>query len=204
MLAANALISALLNLIVLGALPFFVYAVFQKRWNQRNFPESARRAGLQLGNPRYILYSLIFAIAAAVALILWKPPIESFTRQGSPQRDFVGLGLSGTSIFVALLYGYVKTGFPEELLFRGLIAGSLSRRLPFWRANVVQALIFLLPHLAALRVMPELWGMLPTIFAGALFLGWIRTRSGSILGSWLTHALLNVTICLDIAIRTAK
>jgi membrane protease YdiL (CAAX protease family) len=204
MLAANALISALLNLIVLAALPFFIYALYQKRRNQRSFANSARRAGLQLGNPRYILYSLLFAIAAAVALILWKPPIASFTRQGSPQQAFIGLGLTGTSIFLALLYGFVKTGFPEELLFRGLIAGSLSRHLPFWRANAVQALIFLLPHLAALRVMPELWAMLPTIFAGALFLGWIRIRSGSILGSWLIHALLNVTICLDIAIRTAK
>src|SRR5262249_23644610 len=152
MLAANAVISALLNVIVLAAIPFVIYALYQKWRNQRSVAESARRAGLQLGNPRYILYSLLFAIAAGVAVILWKPPIELFTRQGSPQREFVGLGLSGTSIFVALLYGFVKTGFPEELLFRGLIAGSLSRRLPFWRANVTQALIFLLPHLAALRV----------------------------------------------------
>jgi membrane protease YdiL (CAAX protease family) len=204
MLAANAVISALLNLIVLAALPFFIYALYEKQRNQRGFANSARRAGLQLGNPRYIFYSLVFAITAVVALILWKPPIASFTRQGSPQQEFVGLGLSGTSIFIALIYGFVKTGFPEEVLFRGLIAGSLSRRLPFWRANVVQALIFLLPHLAALRVMPELWAMLPTVFLGALFLGWIRIRSGSILGSWLIHALGNVTICLDIAIRTAK
>ena len=39
----------------------------------------------------------------------------------------MGLGLTGTSIAMALLYGVVKTGFAEELLFRGLIAGSLGR-----------------------------------------------------------------------------
>ena len=47
---------------------------------------------------------------------------------------------------MALLYGVVKTGFAEELLFRGLIAGSLGRRLPLVWANLLQALIFLLPH----------------------------------------------------------
>ena len=54
---------------------------------------------------------------------------------------------------MALLYGVVKTGFPEELLFRGLIAGSLSRRFSLLWANVVQALIFLIPHLLVLRIM---------------------------------------------------
>jgi membrane protease YdiL (CAAX protease family) len=37
---------------------------------------------------------------------------------------------------MALLYGVVKTGFSEELLFRGLIAGSLSRRLPLLWATL--------------------------------------------------------------------
>jgi membrane protease YdiL (CAAX protease family) len=37
---------------------------------------------------------------------------------------------------MAILYEVVKTGLPEELLFRGLIAGSLSRRLPVLWANL--------------------------------------------------------------------
>jgi membrane protease YdiL (CAAX protease family) len=104
---------------------------------------------------------------------------------------------------MALLYGVVKTGFPEELLFRGLIAGSLSRRLPLRWANLGQALIFSIPHLLVLRVMPEMWGILPVVFAGSLLLGWIRIKSGSIIGSWLMHASGNVAMCLSVAIRTA-
>jgi membrane protease YdiL (CAAX protease family) len=104
---------------------------------------------------------------------------------------------------MALLYGVVKTGFPEELLFRGLIAGSLSRRLPFPWANLGQALIFFIPHLLVLRVMPEMWSILPVIFAGSLLWGWVRIKSGSIIGSWLMHAAANVAICLSVAIRTA-
>ncbi len=104
---------------------------------------------------------------------------------------------------MALLYGVIKTGFPEELLFRGLIAGSLSRRFSLLWANLAQALIFFLPHLLVLRIMPEMWGILPVIFAGALFLGWVRIKSGSIIGAWLIHASGNVAICLSVAIRTA-
>lgn len=76
---------------------------------------------------------------------------------------------------MALVYGVVKTGFTEELLFRGLIAGCLSRRFSLLWANVMQALIFLIPHLLVLRIMPEMWGILPVIFASALFAGYLLT-----------------------------
>ncbi|MGA2475263.1 MAG: CPBP family intramembrane glutamic endopeptidase [Terriglobia bacterium] len=104
---------------------------------------------------------------------------------------------------MALVYGVVKTGFTEELLFRGLIAGSLSRRLPPLWANPLQALIFLIPHLLVLKVMPEMWSILPVIFVIALFVGWVRIKSGSIIGVWVIHASVNVAICLSVAIRTA-
>jgi membrane protease YdiL (CAAX protease family) len=104
---------------------------------------------------------------------------------------------------LALLYGVIKTGFAEEFLFRGLIAGSLGRRLPLAWANLLQAAIFLLPHLLLLRTMPELWWLLPVIFVGALVKGWIRIRSGSMLGPWLIHATMNVATCLMVAVRTA-
>jgi membrane protease YdiL (CAAX protease family) len=51
--------------------------------------------------------------------------------------------------------------------------------------------------------MPELCGILPVIFAGSLLLGWLRIRSGSILGPWLIHASGNVAMCLSVAVRTA-
>ncbi len=79
---------------------------------------------------------------------------------------------------MALIYGGIKTGFAEEFLFRGLIAGSLSLRLSLVSANLVQALIFLAPHLLILLVLPEMWPILPAVFAGALFAGWVRIKSG--------------------------
>ena len=55
---------------------------------------------------------------------------------------------------------------------------------------------------AILFVAPELWYFLPVVFVVMLFLGWIRIKSGSILGSWLVHASANVTMALIVAVRT--
>jgi membrane protease YdiL (CAAX protease family) len=203
MLLADAALSALVNLLLFAGIPFFLYFAYQKWRHKRSFREISRRAGLQLGAPRYIAYSLAFAFASILILVVWPPPLEPFIRVGSPQQPFVGLGLGGPAIPMALLYGVVKTGFPEELLFRGLIAGSLIRRLPILWANLGQALIFFIPHLLVLNVMPEMWPILPVILAGSLFLGWVRIKSGSIIGSWLIHASVNVAMCLNVAVRTA-
>lgn len=199
----DAFLSASLNAVVLAGLPFLGYFLYHKWRHKRRIGEISRRAGLQIGDRKYLVYSALFAIVCVALLWVWQPPLESFTDKGSPQRAFVGLGLGGTSIAMALLYGVVKTGFTEELLFRGLIAGSLSRRMSLPWANLWQALIFLLPHLLILHTRPELWGVLPVVFVGALVSGWLRIKSGSIFGPWLIHAALNVATCLNIAVRTA-
>lgn len=201
-LLVNAAISALVNVALLAGLPFLFYFAYHKRRHKRGVAEIAKRAGLQLGEARYVGYCLAFALAAVAILVIWPPPLEPFVRQGSPQRAFQGLGLGGTSVAMALLYGVVKTGFSEEFLFRGLIAGSLSRRLPILWANLVQSLIFFAPHLLVLRIMPEMWGILPVVIASALITGWMRIKSGSIIGPWLIHASANVATCLSVAFRT--
>lgn len=200
---ADAVISAFLQVLLLGGAPFLGYFIYQRRRHKRTFVEVAKRAGLQLGAPRYLVYSLVFGLAGVVLLVVWSPPLDLLIRQGSAQRQFVGLGLSMPAITLAFLNGVMQTGFAEELLFRGLIAGSLSRRLPLVWANVSQAFIFFLQHLLILLVVPELWPILPLVFAGALVFGWVRIKSGSIIGSWLMHASGNVTMALMVAIRTS-
>jgi len=202
-LLANATIRAVVQLLLLAGVPLLVYTVYHRWRHRRRWSEIARRAGLSASPLRYVLWSVALALAVVVAIAVWSPPLELVTREGSAQRPFVGLGLSQAAIALALLYGVVQTGLTEEILFRGLIAGSLSRRLPILWANVGQAFIFFLPHLLLLYVMPEAWPLLPLILVGALVLGWLRIKSGSIIGPWLMHASGNVAIALSVAIRTA-
>jgi len=196
-------LSAVLQLAVLGGVPFLIYFLFQSRFRQRTFREAARRAGLQFCEWRYIAYGLAGAAIGVAAIVIYSPSLEPLTRPGAAQRQFVGLGFSAVAIAKAFLYGAVQTGLTEELLFRGMLAGSLSRRLPFLWANLAQAFIFFLPHLLILQFAPDLWPVLPLVFLGALVFGWIRIKSGSILPSWLMHSSGNVAIALIVAIRTA-
>jgi len=195
--------SALLQLALIGGIPFLLYFAWQKLFRKRNFQEAARRAGLQLCEGRYIAYGLGFALLGVAAIVIYSPPLEPLTRQGSAQRQFISLGFTPLAIAKAFLYGAVQTGLTEELLFRGMIAGSLSRCLSFVWANLTQAFIFFLPHLLILAFAPELWPILPLVFIGALLFGWLRIKSGSIIPSWLMHASGNVAIALSVAIRTA-
>jgi membrane protease YdiL (CAAX protease family) len=195
-------VNALIAVLLLAGLPFLGYFIWHKWRHKRGFVEVARRAGLQRSGARYVLISAVVAALVICALLLWHPSMAPFVREGSPQHTFIGMGWSKPAIVMALLYGVVQTGFVEELVFRGLIAGSLSRRLPLAWANLLQALIFLLPHFLLLKTMPELWMLLPLVFLLALVMGWVRIKSGSIIGSWLVHAVLNVTMCLMVAVRT--
>lgn len=196
-------LSALVNVVVLAGVPFLGYFAYHRWRYGRGWTEILGRAGLSLGETRYIGYCALFAIVAAFGLLAWPPPLGALTVEGSAWRPFVGVGLGAEGIAMALVYGIVRTGFPEELLFRGLIAGSFSRRLSVAWANLCQALVFLLPHLLLLFVAPEVWPIVVAGFAGSLFVGWARIRSGSILGPWLAHASVNVVTGLSVLARSA-
>ncbi len=198
----EAVISALLGLIVLAGMPFVFYWAYQKWRHKRRLGEVLKRTGVQLGDVRYLGISLGVSMLIVLILILWPPPLEPMVREGSSSHKFAGLGFSGQAIVMAILYGVVATGFSEEFLFRGMIAGSLSRCLSIGWANLLQSLIFLAPHLLLLLISPEIWWILPIIFAGSMLNGWIRIKSDSILGPWLIHAAANVAMSLSVAIRT--
>ncbi|MBA3463407.1 MAG: CPBP family intramembrane metalloprotease [Deltaproteobacteria bacterium] len=94
----------------------------------------------------------------------------------------------------------IVVALPEELFFRGFLLGLLERRFPPKRrilgggiglALVISAAMFALIHLPK-DGDPR---ALATFFPGLLF-GWMRSSTGSILASTLTHAGSNILIRL--------
>lgn len=160
-------------------------------WRSRvAWPEIARRLGLSRGNGRPYLFALA-ATALMGVVVAW---ISSWTSsfKGSMIAPFVGTSPTPALVAEAFNYGIVATGFPEELLFRGLIAGTLFRRLPFWKANLLQAAIFTLPHLLILLIAPRLWPLAICLPIGlGLVAGWLRQTSGSIWPSVILHGIPN-------------
>jgi len=92
----------------------------------------------------------------------------------------------------------VVVALPEELFFRGFLLGLLERRFPPKRrilgggvgwALVISAAMFALIHLPK-QGDPR---ALATFFPGLLF-GWMRSATGSIMASTVTHAGSNILI----------
>lgn len=127
---------AFIQTILMAGLPFLGYFIYQRRRYNRSLSDTLKRVGLQRCPSRYLVYSIAFVLAGVLISMLWPQPLEPLTRRGSMYRQFVGLGLTMPAIVKAILYGAVQTGFAEEILFRGLIAGSLARRLPIAWANL--------------------------------------------------------------------
>ena len=143
------------NLLLLAVLPFLGYYLFHRLKHRRGLVEVARRAGLQLGEPIYLGYAGAVSLLVVVALAAFLGDPEPLTREGSAMRRFAGLGLGGPTVLMALLYGVVKTGFCEELLFRGIFYTALLQYTPRWTAIIGTALVFGLIHANLLILTPH-------------------------------------------------
>ena len=117
--------------------------------------------------------ALLFANFAATLLI------------GPSTRDIQlvsGGGTTGERIVLALTIALVVP-LVEEALFRGLLQGTLERRLRPWSAIAMAALPFALLHG---------WPAMMFFLVWSLPLGWITWRSASIRPALVVHAINNL------------
>lgn len=109
--------------------------------------------------------------------------------------SFSGLGFQ--ALPAVLIYSLFQTSLPEELLFRGFLLKRFSVCLPFGVANTIQAALFGLLHgLMFISEVSWLQTLLIILCTGgiAAYLGFVNEKKsgGSILASWIMHALANV------------
>lgn len=85
---------------------------------------------------------------------------------------------------VLLLYSVIVAPICEELIFRGVTLSYAKREMPFWVANILQAVLFGVYHMNPLQG-------IYAFFIG-LFLGYVCHKGGSIFLSMCLHALFNL------------
>ena len=135
-------------------------------------------AGVRGARPRFFVAALLVGSSLwylALQLVEWLTP----EAQATPQERMVShAALPATVIAAAVL-----PAIAEELVFRGVLARGLARRLGPWLAIVLSAIAFALFHLQLVQLLP--------IFVIGLGLGVIAVRADSALPSMLAHALNN-------------
>ena len=165
-----------INLIKLLMVPFLVWSVLMvRRW---------RRLGFDL---RIGLREVRIAIVAFVAFLVVGLPLALLVRFIHSSSSLPGL----VEIIARMVVTWAFVALPEELLFRGMIQGGLSKTLRSpWAALVITSVIFGASHLDN---PPNVWryAMLATL-AGAAY-GWAYLKTGNVVTSSLVHMLVDWT-----------
>ena len=109
--------------------------------------------------------------------------------------EFSGQGFS--AIIPIFISAVIKTGFCEELFFRGFLNKRLSHKFGFTAGNTIQAVIFGLLHgVFLLNTLSALTIALVIVFTATVgwFLGYANEKlgNGSIVPSWIIHSLANI------------
>ena len=92
-------------------------------------------------------------------------------------------GLTSDITIAMLCYSVILAPIGEELIFRGVTMRLARRALPFWLANIFQAVMFGIFHMN--------WIQGIYAFALGLLLGYVCEKGGSIYYSLLMHILFN-------------
>jgi uncharacterized protein len=197
LLITNAIVSAILQVLVFTAIPFFVYLIGYRR--VKGFLEYI---GLRKPESRTMLYATLFAIAfvlPALLLVFFSPSIrEVVTAPNTVIGKMRSYGFSAMTVALISLKALVQTSLSEEILFRGFIAKRFINWFDFRWGNLLQALIFGLIHL--LLFLGQEFSLLIAVGIvlytglGGWFSGYLNERigNGSILPSWWMHGLTNL------------
>lgn len=195
----SAVVSSILQVLVFAAIPFAVYLATRRRargfWSYLGLVRPERRTlALAAG--------LALVLAAAMLAVFSAPALRGMlTAPNTVTGRLMAQGLTPETAFLILLYAGIQTSLSEEILFRGFLAKRLIARMGFRWGNLLQAVLFGSVHLL-LFVGPagqslsaaRLVTLLATTSAIGWLLGWLNERrgNGSILPSWLAHALTNL------------
>lgn len=184
--------------------PAFWVFVVQRRWGLSQFPPQRKR-DCPPANSRDLAIGLLFGAAVFAAMLVayhvWLKPAGLLAGAGeNVSGKLAGFGLQGPIAFFVLAGCYsLVHSFLEEYYWRWFAFGQLRRWVPLWPAIVVSALGFTGHHVV---VLAGYFGGLtwPTflfsagVTVGGAFWAWLYARSGSLLGPWLSHVLIDVAI----------
>lgn len=95
------------------------------------------------------------------------------------------VSLTSGNVFVVLLLLILVAPVTEELIFRGIILHKASRAIPFWGANLLQAMLFGVYH----------WNIIQGIYAALIgfVLGLVYRKYKTLLASMLLHSIINTS-----------
>lgn len=155
------------------------------------------------GVPTGILFGVVVTAASWAVfhfILATSPPFVAAT---DAIRDKVaGFGIDSVTKYAALgLFYALFHSLLEEYYWRWFVFGQLQRLVPLWLAIISSSLGFMAHHVLVLSKYFG-WWTAPTLLlsaavaTGGVFWAWLYNRSGSLLGPWLSHLIIDAGIFL--------
>lgn len=136
-------------------------------------------------------FGVIFLVNGLMSLLFY--PLEILFPQVVSNYSNMMSSLLEGSLFYLIIRAAILSPITEELVFRGVILKKANYIMPFYAANIVQALLFGLTHLNLIQ-------FIYTFPIGIIF-GYITIKYRSVIPSIFMHMLFNA---FAVIIKTYK
>ena len=148
-----------------------------------------------------LLFGLVIAGAMVALYRYWLESADFFAAaEGQMSEKIAGMQIGEPWIFatVGLFYSLIHS-LLEEYYWRWFVFGQLRRMAPVWVAIAISSLGFMAHHVIVLATYfgigaPVTWIFSLAIAIGGAFWAWLYHRSGSLVGPWLSHLLVDGAI----------
>jgi len=147
-----------------------------------------------------IVFGLLIAAAMFALYHGWLKTSDLYANaEGAVQEKISGLDLDLNSFIVVGIFYSLIHSLLEEYYFRWFIYGQLKRLVSFWPAAIISGLGFMAHHVIVLAKYFDYFSPTTWLFAAAIAIGgvawaWLYERSGSLLGPWVSHLLVDAAI----------
>lgn len=177
----------------------FAFPALWVLWIRRRppLPASHRVAGARLGT--------LLGLVVGGAMLIGYFALDQFTGwfdapTAQVRAKVLGAGIDTPARFaaLALFYSFIHS-LLEEYFWRWYVFRELCRFMRDWLAIVLSSLAFMAHHVIVLGLyFRETWWLTlllsASVAVGGALWAWLYRRSGSLVGPWLSHALVDAAI----------
>lgn len=156
---------------------------------------------------RGVVIGALFGLAVLIAAVSGAeifasgplaPAMSGLEANLGVRLDGAGLRTPGAYILLAVFYSAIHSGL-EEYYWRWFVFGELKKRLRTVSAALIASAGFSLHHILVVGdyfgyASPLTWVATLAVFCGGLVWSALYVKSGSILGPWLSHGLIDAAI----------
>ncbi|MFC1936601.1 type II CAAX prenyl endopeptidase Rce1 family protein, partial [Chloroflexota bacterium] len=163
-----------LQLITLS-IPSIIYIAVQ-RIREKKWDEVLGLIGWQSSQLKYYLWSIgvVILVGGLGWLALQLVPQDVLNDPNINISEYAEMTPGVATFLLVWLREAIYVALGEEIFFRGFLGGWLIRRYGFAIGNLIQSLIFLLPHLLLFLVSLSFWPMILVQLLAGWLIGWLR------------------------------